>query len=118
MFPQDAPLGSPSHPPAKLLDQVRDKLRTLHYSCRTENQYVHWIRRNILFHRKRHPAEMNAHEVEAFLTHLAVDRRVSAGTQNQALSALLLLYQKVLGSSCRGSRVSCVRSSRCTCRWC
>jgi len=80
----------------RLLDQVRGHLRTLHYSYRTEQQYLFWIRRFILFHGKRHPLEMAAPEVEAFLTHLAVDRQVSASTQNQALAALLFLYQKVL----------------------
>jgi integrase len=82
--------------PPRLLDQVRAQLRTLHYSYRTEQQYVFWIRRFILFHGKRHPLEMAGPEVEAFLTHLAVDRQVSASTQNQALAALLFLYQKVL----------------------
>jgi len=80
----------------RLLDQVRNQLRTLHYSYRTEQQYLFWVRRFILFHGKRHPAEMAAAEIEAFLTHLAVDREVSASTQNQALAALLFLYQKVL----------------------
>jgi integron integrase len=80
----------------RLLDQVRNQLRTLHYSYRTEQQYLFWVRRFILFHGKCHPAEMAAAEVEAFLTHLAVDRQVSASTQNQALAALLFLYQKVL----------------------
>jgi integron integrase len=80
----------------RLLDQVRNQLRTLHYSYRTEQQYLFWVRRFILFHDKRHPANMAASEIEAFLTHLAVDRQVSASTQNQALAALLFLYQKVL----------------------
>jgi integron integrase len=80
----------------RLLDRVRNQLRTLHYSYRTEQQYLFWVRRFILFHGKRHPAEMAAAEVEAFLTHLAVDRQVSASTQNHALAALLFLYQKVL----------------------
>lgn len=80
----------------RLLDQVRNHLRTLHYSYRTEQQYVFWVRRFILFHGKRHPTDMSAAEIEAFLTHLAVDRQVSASTQNQALAALLFLYQKVL----------------------
>ena len=65
-----------SQPPPKLLDQVRDRLRLKHYSIRTEAQYVHWIRRFILFHDKRHPASMGAAEVEAFLTDLAVEGRV------------------------------------------
>lgn len=80
----------------RLLDQMRDRLRTLHYSYRTEQQYLFWARRFILFHGKRHPDDMAAAEVEAFLTHLAVVRQVSASTQNQALAALLFLYQKVL----------------------
>lgn len=81
----------------KLLDSVRERLRLAHYSYRTEQQYVQWIRRFILFHGKRHPAELSAEEVERFLTHLAVDRKVSASTQNQALSSLLFLYRRVLG---------------------
>jgi integron integrase len=83
-------------PPPKLLDQVRDRLRVKHYSIRTETQYLQWIQRFILFHDKRHPREMGAVEVEAFLTHLAVAGRVAAATQNQALSALLFLYREVL----------------------
>jgi len=82
--------------PPKLLDQVRDRIRVKHYSIRTETQYVQWIKRFILFHGKRHPQEMGTTEVEAFLTHLAVDGHVSASTQNQALSALLFLYKEVL----------------------
>jgi integron integrase len=82
--------------PPKLLDQVRDRIRVKHYSIRTETQYVQWIKRFILFHGKRHPSELGAAEVEAFLTHLAVDGQVSASTQNQALSALLFLYKEVL----------------------
>ncbi|WP_298218059.1 integron integrase [Halothiobacillus sp.] len=84
-------------PSPKLLDQVRDLIRTKHYSIRTENQYLQWIRRFILFHGKRHPRDMGAPEVEAFLSHLAVSRDVAASTQNQALSALLFLYREVLG---------------------
>lgn len=80
----------------KLLDQVRALIRTMHYSIRTEEAYVDWIRRFILFHKKRHPSQMGKAEIEAFLTHLAVDRRVAASTQSQAKSALLFLYQKVL----------------------
>jgi len=80
----------------RLLDQVRDKLRTLHYSFRTEQQYLFWIRRYILFHQKRHPSELGGPEAEDFLTHLAVDRHVAASTQNQAMAAILFLYRKVL----------------------
>src|SRR5262249_18384086 len=79
------------------LDRVRDRVRTLHYSIRTEDAYVPWIKRFILFHRKRHPQEMGAPELEAFLTHLAVDRNVAASTRNQALSAILFLSREVLG---------------------
>ena len=68
----------------KLLDQVRSKIRTKHYSIRTETAYTDWIKRFILFHDKRHPSEMGGAEVEAFLSHLAVKRKVSASTQNQA----------------------------------
>src|SRR6266568_7155514 len=82
--------------PKKLLDQMRDVLRTQHYAIRTENAYVDWARRFILFHQKRHPQEMGTAEIEAFLTHLAVERHVAASTQNQALSALLFLYKAVL----------------------
>ena len=80
----------------KLLDQVRDKLRVKHYSIRTEQAYVGWIKRYILFHGKRHPKDMGARDIEAFLTHLAVEGKVSASTQNLAKSALLFLYREVL----------------------
>ena len=84
------------NPPPKLLDRVRTTLRLHHYSLRTEQAYVDWIKRFILFHNKRHPREMGAVEVTAFLSHLAVDRQVSASTQNQAKAALLFLYKQVL----------------------
>jgi integron integrase len=80
----------------KLLDQVRDAIRLKHYSIRTEQTYVDWIKWFILFHGKRHPQEMAENEVSQFLTHLARDGRVAASTQNQALSALLFLYKEVL----------------------
>lgn len=83
--------------PPRLLDRVREACRLRHFSLRTERTYVHWVRRFILYHGKRHPREMGASEVEVFLSHLAVDRRVAASTQNQALSALLFLYREVLG---------------------
>ena len=86
---------SPQAP--RLLDQLRARLRTLHYSIRTEQVYVDWARRFVLHHSKRHPRDMGATEVEAFLSHLAVQRNVSAATQNQAKSALLFLYREVLG---------------------
>lgn len=80
----------------KLLDQVRDVIRRKHYSVRTEQAYCDWIKRFILFHRKRHPAEMAEAEITAFLTYLAAKANVAASTQNQALSALLFLYREVL----------------------
>jgi len=80
----------------KLLDQVRDVLRLKHYSIRTEESYVDWIKRYIFFHKKRHPKDMGRAEVEAFLTYLAVEGNVAASTQNQAFSALLFLYREVL----------------------
>jgi integron integrase len=85
-------------PPArpKLLDQVRDAIRRRHYSYRTEETYVHWIKRFIYFHGKRHPGEMGEAEVTAFLNHLARERSVASSTQNQALAAVLFLYREVL----------------------
>ncbi|MGY6554187.1 MAG: integron integrase [Wenzhouxiangella sp.] len=80
----------------KLLDEMRDAIRARHFSYRTEETYVHWVRRFILFHGKRHPAEMGKREIEAYLTQLAVDRHVAAATQNLALSAILFLYRQVL----------------------
>ncbi len=84
-------------PKPRLLDRVRHAIRTLHYSPRTEEAYVHWIRRFVFHNGVRHPAEMGADEVRGFLTHLAVTDRVSASTQNQAFNALLFLYRRVLG---------------------
>jgi integron integrase len=80
----------------RLVDVVRERLRAKHYSYRTEQQYVEWIRRFILFNNKRHPRDLGAPDVERFLTHLAVERRVAASTQNQALAAILFLYREVL----------------------
>ncbi len=88
---------SPDPPRPRLLDRVREALRSRHYSRRTEEAYIAWIRRYIFFHGKRHPAEMGGPEVTRFLTALAVEGRVAASTQNQALSALLFLYREVLG---------------------
>jgi integron integrase len=85
-----------SNQPRKLLDVVRESIRLKHYSPRTGETYLHWIRRFVLFHHKRHPREMGAAEIEAFLTYLAVDQHVAASTQNQALSAILFLYRYVL----------------------
>jgi integrase len=81
----------------KLLDQFRDFLRLKHYAFRTEEAYLDWVRRYILFHNKQHPTVLGVEAVRDFLTHLAVDRQVAASTQDQALSALLLFYREVIG---------------------
>ena len=81
----------------KLLEQARDTLRTKHYSYRTEKSYLDWMKKFILFHEKRHPNEMGPPEVQDYITYLAVERKVSASTQNQALSAIVFLYKYVLG---------------------
>jgi integron integrase len=91
---REAPL--PGAPSPRLLDRLRGAVRARHYSRRTEKAYVAWVRRYILFHGKRHPLEMGGAEVSQFLTSLAVDGRVAASTQNQALNALLFLYRNVL----------------------
>lgn len=88
---QDEPVSRP-----RLLDQVRDVIRCKHYSIRTEQTYLDWIKRYILFHNKQHPASLSERHVEAFLTHLAVNRNVSSSTQNQALCAIVFLYRDVL----------------------
>ena len=80
----------------KLLDQVRNVIRYKHYSIRTEESYIHWIKKFIFFHEKRHPREMEVEEVSQFLTHLAVHDKVASSTQNQAFSAILFLYRHVL----------------------
>src|SRR3989338_4020331 len=86
-------INSPSAPQKpKLLDRVREAIRSRHYSRNTEDAYVAWIKRFIFFHGKRHPMEMGAPEITRFLSFLAVEGKVSASTQNQALSALLFLY--------------------------
>lgn len=102
--------GSSAQEP-KLLDQIRAAIRVRHYSIRTEKAYVDWCRRYILFHNKRHPGEMGPSEVSEYLTHLAVNRKVAASTQNQALNALVFMYSKVLdlplgeiGSTVRAKR--------------
>lgn len=81
---------------------MRDAIRLKHYAYRTEETYVQWIRRYILFHTKHHPEEMGKAEIKAFLTHLAVKGQVSASAQNQALSALLFLYREVLNLEMSG----------------
>ncbi len=81
---------------SKLLEQVRTVIRLRHYSLRTEQSYVNWIKQYIVFSHKRHPAELGAAEVTTFLSYLAVSRKVSASTQNQELAAILFLYRHVL----------------------
>ena len=81
----------------RLLDQLSEQIRYLHYSIRTEEAYVYWVKNFIRFHNLEHPRELGQVQVEAYLTYLAVQRKVSVSTHRQALSALLFLYQKVLG---------------------
>ena len=95
MYPESATSSDQITPP-KLLEQLRGRIRVKHYSIRTEQAYVDWVRRFILFHGKRHPRDLGAREVEAFLTDLAVRGQVSASTQNQAKSAILFLYREVI----------------------
>jgi len=100
--PTEGPTGthkespSPRRKPPRLLDRVRHALRSRHYSRKTEKSYCQWIKRFVIFHHMRHPKEMGETEINAFLSHLALKRKVSASTQNQALSALLFLYRRVL----------------------
>jgi site-specific recombinase XerD len=94
-FKVDTPRPQTNQKP-KLLQQVRQAIRARHYSPRTEDTYVHWIKRFIFFHDKRHPAEMAETEIARFLSNLATESHVSASTQNQALNAILFLYREVL----------------------
>ena len=95
--PQPLGRNSPSDPkPKKLLEQVQEALRTKHYSYRTEQTYIDWIKRYIIFHKKQHPKDLGVEEIRAFIAHLATDRKVATSTQNQALSAILFLYRTVL----------------------
>ena len=94
----------------KLLDIVREKIRVKHYSYSTEKSYVGWIKRYILFHNKKHPIEMGKIEIEEFLTDLAVVKKVSSGTQNQAFSAVLFLYKEVFGIDLSEENIQALRS--------
>ena len=96
----------------KLLDLVRDKIRVKHYSLKTEKTYINWIKRYIYFHNKKHPKDLGKADIEAFLTHLAVDKNVSSTTQNQAFNALLFLYEQVLEISLKDQNISSVRAKR------
>ena len=97
--------------PRKLLDQVRHTLRLKHYASSTEDSYVSWVKRYILFHNKQHPRDMGIDEIDAFLTHLAVEQQVAASTQNQALNALLFLYHQVLHIKLEGP-ISPIRAKK------
>jgi integron integrase len=95
---------TPTHPnntsdpkPKKLLEQVQEALRTKHYSYRTEQTYIDWIKRYIIFHKKQHPKDLGVEQIRAFIAYLATERKVATSTQNQALSAILFLYRTVLG---------------------
>ncbi len=103
---------------ARLLDEVRNAIRVRQYSIRTEEAYVGWTRKFILFHGTRHPAEMGEPEVNSFLTYLAVERHVAASTQNQALSALLFLYKDVLDRPLDDFGAVVRRTGPSGCRWC
>ncbi|WP_020475816.1 integron integrase [Zavarzinella formosa] len=100
-----------TNPKPRLLDQLREACRVRHYSIRTEEAYHDWARRFILFHGKRHPAGMGVAEINQFLTHLAVEGGVSASTQNQAFSAIMFLYQKVLETN-PGAIEGVIRANR------
>ena len=94
----------------KLLDITRDKIRLKHYSMKTEQSYVSWIKQFIFFHNKRHPIEMGKSEIEQFLTHLAVNRKVSPTTQNQAFYAIVFLYGEVLGVDMKSQNIQALRA--------
>lgn len=96
----------------KLLDQVKTKIKFLHYSDSTEKIYVYWIKQYILFHKKRHPVDMGKFEIEQYLSYLATHRKVSANTQNQAFNALLFLYNQVLEKSLKGENINALRAKQ------
>src|SRR5436190_19490682 len=111
--------GPAEAPKPRLLDRVRQAIATRHYSRRTKKAYVHWIKRCVFFHGKRHPVEMGAAEVSAFLTSLAVDSKVAASTQNQALSApCSFSIARCSAWSCRGSTRWSGPSGLCICPRC
>ena len=97
--------------PKKLLDQVRETIRLKHYSIRTERAYLSWIKRYILFHNKRHPSDMGKPEIEGFLTHLAINLKLSSSTQDQVFNALLFLYQQVLNKELPDT-ISAIRAKK------
>jgi len=101
-----------SHQGKKLLDQYRDQIRLKQYSPRTEKTYTHWVREYILFHNKRHPREMGVPEINQFLTHLVVERKASASTQNQCISAILFLYRYVLNIELDATSIDFMRPKK------
>jgi Phage integrase, N-terminal SAM-like domain len=101
----------------RLFEVARERIRTRHLALRTEQAYLHWMRRYVKFRGRKHPRELGPSDVESFLTHLAVDAKFGASTQNQALQALLFLYRQCSGSICRGCRTLLVRRSPPDCRW-
>lgn len=101
--------------PVKLLDRAREILRLKHYSIRTEQAYLTWMKRYILFNNKRHPKEMGPAEIEGFISHLAMAGNVSAATQNQAFNAILFLYRHVLEISLDGQRIDAVQARKKVC---
>jgi integron integrase len=111
MDTQNTPSSS-SPQDKKLLDQYREALRTKHYSHRTEETYLAWVRQYILYHHKRHPREMGVAEINQFITHLAVEKNFAASTQNQALSAVLFLYRHVLNLELDETALTALRPSR------
>ena len=96
----------------KLLEVMRDKIRFMHYSISTERTYLHWSKRYILFHKKKHPKLMGKKEIEEFLTYLAVDKNVSPTTQNQAFNAILYLYEQVLLISMKDENIQALRAKQ------
>ena len=113
-------LNAPSDPARRfrLLERVRARLRDGRYSRRTEEAYVAWIRRYVIFHDRRHPSDLGPEHVRQFLSALATEQRVAASTQNQALAALLFLYDRYCGDRWRESMVSRLRVMLGGCRWC
>lgn len=95
-----------------LLERAREILRLKHYSIRTEKAYIGWMRRYLMFHNKRHPREMGVPEIEAFLSHLAINDNVAGSTQNQAFNALLFLYEKVLNISLKNEKIDALRARK------
>ena len=104
--------GNGGRKPKKLMDRVRETMRLKHYSIRTEQSYIAWMLRYILFHNKRHPKDLGVPEIEAFLSHLAVEGNVAGSTQNQAFNALLFLYRNILNISLEDAQIDAIRAHK------